>query len=136
ERMLFKEYLSKSEDGTTVSFVEQSGLARDLREGTFLKTGNDLDIALQGNGYFTLQSPNGPRYGRAGSFGLNENNELVDRNGFQVLDETGRPITIPAGAKEITVTRDGTIITENGQAGKLGVVKFENEQGLQKAAGN
>ena len=83
--------------------ITVADVATDLRNGTFKQTGNPLDFALAGDGFFVVQTPEGERITRAGSFRLDEGGRLVDQNGNPVLGEQGE-IVVPPG----TVTVDGT----------------------------
>jgi len=134
QSMLFAEYLETTDSGEKVSFVQDISLVRNLTEGQMTATDNPLDVAIQGDGYFEVETPVGPRYTRAGALQLNANGELITSSGQRVLGEGGGPITLPANAADVTITRDGTVSTEQGPAGRLRVVRFENEQALVKQA--
>src|SRR3546814_3223696 len=97
-------------------------------------TENPLDLAISGNGYFAIETPVGPRYTRNGVFQLNADRQLVTSSGQAVLGEGGAPITLPANSAEVTITRDGTISTDQGPAGRLRVVRFETAQARTKLA--
>ncbi|MFX5751987.1 flagellar hook-basal body complex protein, partial [Acinetobacter baumannii] len=71
-------------------------------------TGNSLDVGLGGRGYFVVQTPEGERYTRNGSFEINAQGQLVTKQGYQVLGENG-PIAFDQADNGITITRDGTI---------------------------
>jgi flagellar basal-body rod protein FlgF len=118
-----------------VAFVRDYGVTRDLNPGTLEQTGNALDVALNGAGYFSIQAPQGERYARDGHFKLDINGRLVTANGHPVLGEGGE-ITLPTDAKEIKIAADGTISTATGIAGKLRVVEFANPHLLRKEGNN
>src|SRR3546814_13153720 len=92
-------------------------------------TENPLDVALSGDGYFEVETPVGPRYTRNGVFQLNADRQLVTSTGLPVLGEGGTPITLPPNSADVTITRDGTISTDQGPAGRLRVVRFESSAG-------
>ncbi len=69
----------------------------DLTEGTVTETGNPLDLAVQGNAYFVIDTPNGERLVRGGSFGLDQDGLLIDRSGNALLGEDGK-ILLPTGS--------------------------------------
>lgn len=125
---LFIEQLNKMSDTEKYSMVENRGILRDLSSGPVSQTGNPLDLALEGDGYFTVDTLNGPRYTRAGNFSLNDQRELTNANGLPVLDENGSRLSIPANARDINISDDGMVTTELGQVGRIGVVRFEREQ--------
>lgn len=134
QSMLFVEYLEKSDSGEKMSFVQDISLVRNLSAGELTDTENPLDVAINGQGYFEIETPVGPRYTRAGVFQLNANGELVTSEGQRVMDEAGNPITLPPNSAGVTITRDGTISTDQGPAGRLKVVTFDDEQKMIKMA--
>lgn len=128
QRMLFTEFLERPGMHEKVSFVQDRAVVRDLAVGNSIQTGNPLDLALTGRGYFTVDTASGPRYTRAGNFRLNDQRQIVDGGGLPVLSTTGQPLTIPPNTADIKVSGDGTVATELGPVGKLNVVTFKNEQ--------
>jgi flagellar basal-body rod protein FlgF len=136
EQMMFTSYLAKTKSdetpfGRKLAFAQDYGVLHDTREGPLTQTGDPLDIAIHGPGYYTVDTPGGQRYTRAGHFRLDESGMVVTTAGYPVLQENGNPIVLAPGEKSITVAGDGTISTENGQIGKLMVSNFANEQLLQ-----
>jgi flagellar basal-body rod protein FlgF len=134
EHVLFAEYIDRK-GSSPVAFVQDFGTARDLSEGPLSRTGNPLDIALQGEGYLKVDTPWGVRYTRNGRLQLDTNGQLVTAQGHPVLDDGDQPISVPSDAKSITITHDGAISTDKGQAGKIEVVRFQDERALQPVAG-
>jgi flagellar basal-body rod protein FlgF len=134
QSMLFVEYLETSDSGEKMSFVQDIALVRNLAEGQMTSTSNPLDVAISGDGYFEIETPTGPRYTRQGVFQLNANGELVTSSGARVLGDGGNSITLPANSSNVTITPDGTVSTEQGPAGRLRVVRFEDEQAMIKVA--
>lgn len=138
QNVLFGEYLNKTQDPASgsISEVQESGTYRDLAQGTLTQTSNKLDFALQGEGYFAVQTPSGVRYTRDGSFALNSKGEITTKDGDPVLNDTGSPLTIQPGATQITMNRDNSISTEKGTVGKLKVVTFGVEQAMTPIGNN
>jgi len=134
EDMMFEEVLRETQDGETgnLSFTQDVSTFYDLESGPLKKTGNPLDVALNGDGYFTVQTEDGPRYTRDGAFTMNADNDLVTKEGNNVLDAQGNPIEIPENAEQIEIARDGTVSTGEEEVGQLGIATFENEQELDK----
>jgi flagellar basal-body rod protein FlgF len=121
-----------------VSFVRDRATWIDLSQGSIQRTGNSLDVAIEGKGFLAVQTPNGERYTRNGALQVNASGELVTGEGFQVLGESG-PITLQPKDRDITISLDGTISVREGnsaktesQRGKLRVVAFDNPGHLQK----
>ncbi|MBF0322519.1 MAG: flagellar hook basal-body protein, partial [Magnetococcales bacterium] len=90
----------------------------DMTQGSMKETGNPLDIGIEGEGFFVLNTPEGRRYTRDGSFAINANRELVNKEGFQVLGGGGSPIVIESDG-QISVAKDGTMNDANGPIGQL-----------------
>jgi flagellar basal-body rod protein FlgF len=121
-----------------VSFVHDRATWIDLSQGTLERTGNSLDVAIDGRGFLAVQTPGGERYTRNGGLQINNNGELVTSEGYQVLGESG-PITFQPKDRNITISQDGTISVREGnnattesQRGQLRVVKFDQPGLLQK----
>lgn len=129
--VLFEEYIARPKEmDENMSLVYDYGQFHVEAQGPMKFTGNDLDIALEGPGYMMVETAQGTQYTRAGNFTLNNNGELVTPSGHLVLDDGQKPITIPAGATDITIAHDGQISSSEGLAGRIGIVEFENVQDL------
>ncbi|OYW44840.1 MAG: flagellar basal-body rod protein FlgG [Sphingomonadales bacterium 32-68-7] len=122
--------------GTGVSVQSTS---RIITQGTLANTGNALDLALDGEGYFQVELPGGQlAYTRAGNFTRSPTGELVTVQGYRVQPA----ITIPEDAQSITVAQDGTVSavtsgsSETTELGQLQVAAFANPAGLQAAGDN
>lgn len=128
EQPLFIEYVNKPQRDEKYSMVQDYATLRDLAAGPITQTGNPLDAALEGDGYFTLDTIDGPRYTRNGNFTMNAERQLVNSQGLPVLDDSGNPLTIPQNATDITITPDGIVMGDAQQVGRLGIATFRNEQ--------
>jgi flagellar basal-body rod protein FlgF len=113
-----------------VAFVQDAALVRDLDPGPMSRTGNPLDVALDGEGYLAFATPDGTRYGRAGRLELDAAGQLVNAQGRAVLDEGGNPVLLPADDRAVTIGEDGTVANRAGPIARLGVWAFANEQAL------
>ena len=119
-----------------VAFVDEWALGRDFTQGVLNHTGRPLDMALEGEGFFTLQTEAGERFTRDGRFTLNALGELTASDGAQVLDDNGQPIVLDPEGGEITIDATGTI-SQGGQPGqRLGLAAFEDAAVLQKTGDN
>lgn len=105
--------------------------------GGLEKTDNPLDVALEGDGFFAIQGPNGGeiKYTRDGQFGLDAAGNLVTSRGERVLDSNNAPINIPEGA-QIVIAKDGSIGTREGLLAQLGIFTFADNQQLVRAGGS
>jgi len=128
-RVQFSDWLS-SQTGTesfrgerSIAFTQDRATYRDQAAGTLQQTGNPLDLAISGEGYFTVDTPRGPRLTRAGRFGPLPDGSLGDGDGNSVLDSAGQKIRLAPNDTRITVSADGTISSESGTLGRIGVVK-------------
>jgi flagellar basal-body rod protein FlgF len=108
--------------------VQDRATFRDFGQGPVSKTGNPLDLALQGDGFFVIDTPRGERYTRAGRFSLSSSGQVVDAVGNAVLGTDGRPLDVPAGASGLTVAGDGSLSSDSGPVGKFRVVRFDDPQ--------
>jgi flagellar basal-body rod protein FlgF len=124
--------LEQTREPRQVAFVQDVGLARDLKPGPISTTGNLLDLAIDGEGYLTFQTPEGDRYGRAGHLAIDSTGQIVDSKGNPLLDEAGAPLIVPPGETNLTIAGDGTIASSAGPLGRLQLVTFGNEQALRR----
>lgn len=109
------------------------GARLDLSPGNLETTGNDTDVALEGSGFFAVQSKNGVRYTRAGNFSLNAQRQLVTSQGDLVLGEQG-PIQLPSG--QLNISADGTVSVDGVLVSKLRIVDIADQQQLAKEGSN
>ncbi len=133
EDVLFEEFLVKNDVGETFSYVLDTGVVRNLADGPLTHTGNPLDVAIQGNAYFVVDTPAGERYTRNGHFTLDGTGTLVTKSGAIVLDEDGGQIVIAPDDGEIFISSDGTISGQGGALeARLQLVSFNNERAMKK----
>lgn len=115
-----------------LSFVNEVGVLRDVTAGALTQTGNSLDLAINGPGYFVIETPSGPRYTRQGNFRLDQDGRIVTSDGYPLLDEQNRPIAIRPGESRIEISPKGAVVTEGGEIGRIQTVGFEDEQAMRK----
>ncbi len=114
-----------------VSFVLDSSVYQSFAQGHFEQSGNELDVAISGDGWLVVQTPDGDRYTRNGQLKLNPDGQLVTPAGHPVMGEGG-PITFGPNEAGIEIATDGTISTTEGLRDRLRVVQFENNAALRK----
>lgn len=107
------------------NFGVLGGASVSLESGTLEKTGNDLDLAVEGAGFFAVQTPAGVRYTRNGNFHVDSQGRLVNSTGDPVLGEAG-PITLTSG--KVSISQDGTISQKGGVLARLQLVNFAANQ--------
>lgn len=132
--------------GAENAYVKVDGSYTNFEQGALNPTGNPLDMALFGKGFFEVQTPNGVRYTRTGNFSLSQNGELVTEQGFKLLGELtkkddgslntddsieSRLIKIPPNEK-ISISKEGEIFSKSGKIGKISLVEFNDLVALRK----
>jgi flagellar basal-body rod protein FlgF len=128
ERMVFADWLSPQSRTTSprgdtqLAFTQDRATYRERAEGSLTQTGNPLDLALSGDGFFTVQTANGTRLTRAGRFTLQANGTITDEAGNALLDTNGQSMSVAAADTKLTVTADGAISSQNGTIGRIAVV--------------
>lgn len=137
EAILFEEYVMPVASDRTfpsgsqqLSYVQDWATMHDLTAGSMTQTGNPLDVALSGEGFLSVEAPEGTRYTRNGALEINSEGVLVTQNGFPILSDGGNPIVFGADETGISITADGEITSSAGNKGRLAVVEFENPQEL------
>jgi flagellar basal-body rod protein FlgF len=112
--------------------VTQGGRKTNFMPGTIASTGRDLDMAIEGSGFFEIETPGGTRFTRAGNFKVQSDGLLTTMEDMPVAGVDGE-IRLPVGP--VMVTSDGTIRVGQTIAGKVKVVRFDNEDGLVRESG-
>ena len=105
--------LSPEKSNKNISYVGITDYYTDFKPGVLKKTGGTLDLALDQEGFFKVQTPEGPRFTRNGNFRLDTEKQLVNQNGNQVLDINNNPVVISALGK-ISIDGQGNISVGNG----------------------
>lgn len=140
ERLAFSDFLVRSrgrdipKGAETIAFTQDRASWRDRQVGPINHTSNPFDIALTGEGYFQVETPRGARLTRAGHFELSANGNVVNSDGHALLDANGQKLQLSTTDTHITISADGTISSENGRIGRIGVVK-PNDPYRMKAEG-
>jgi flagellar basal-body rod protein FlgG len=128
--------LAPEDSNKTVAYVAVDSAYVDHSQGTFHKTGNSFDIALDGEGFFEVETPQGLRYTRNGDFDLDKDSNLITSEGNFVLDSNKQKIKIDAAGGTVSVLPDGTISVgsglENQNIATIGLVKFDDKEALAK----
>lgn len=136
ERPLFEPAIERPashQDGPRkISFVQDWGVLRDFTEGAFNRTGNALDVAISGEGFFAVKSAGETLYTRDGRFSITDQGQLVARDGAAVLDEAGGEITLDPAAGEPIISATGAISQNGAEVARLQVVRFDAPGALSK----
>ena len=136
EGVLFAEYIRAAEKGAPSLSQAAATVRHTFTHGGALEaTGGSFDVAIEGEGYFQVQTPEGERLTRNGSFRPNMAGELVTPDGHLVLDEGGAPIFVPPDARSIGIAADGTMSADGLPLGQLAVVRPVDPLTLRREAG-
>jgi len=119
-----------------VKFVTTDGVARDFSQGALRKTDAPFDLAIEGEGFFRLNGPDGERYTRDGRFRMDEGGRLVTDNGSAVTDDGGGEIVIDPEQGPVSISQDGVVSQNNLRIGKIGVFTLGNLSTLEKVGDN
>jgi flagellar basal-body rod protein FlgF len=139
ERLVMRELSQRpaaaADSPTDVSFVDAWQLQRDFSSGSLEQTGNPLDMAIEGKGFFVVQTPAGEAYSRDGRFSLDNAGQIVTRAGDPVIGDGG-PITVNPDGGPISVSREGSISQDGTVLGLMRVAEFDTPGALEKAGDN
>ena len=140
QRDYFSGVLAGIDDSTSASQVGDAinnygvlgGSLIDEAQGTITATGNPLDLALNGQGFFAVQTAQGIQYTRDGGFTRSSSGQLQTQHGEPVLDTSGQPITVPSGTIDIAPDGSISVTTPDGSAiaGKIGIFNFPPDADL------
>jgi flagellar basal-body rod protein FlgF len=144
DNALFAEYLMPgardeqfSGSDRRISFVNDRASWIDFAQGAIQRTGNPFDVAIDGNAYLAVQTPQGVRYTRNGALSTNATGQLVTDQGYPVLGENG-PITFQNTDNDVIISSNGIITvregnsTQDSQRGRLQLVSFDQQAQLEK----
>jgi flagellar basal-body rod protein FlgF/flagellar basal-body rod protein FlgG len=140
EREYFRSFLAgpEGEDSQLGQAVNHFGLLGgdrlSMAQGPLQKTGNPLDLAIEGHGFFAIQTSNGVRYTRDGSFHRSQTGNLVTERNEPVLSANGQPISVPPG--DVAVGASGVISVSGGTVATVGVFNFPDNAELQPEGAN
>lgn len=136
DRLIFGNVLGSvkipsQETGTTSAepMMAVASFATDYADGPLKQTGNTFDLALEGSGFFVINTPDGRAYTRQGNFHIDANNKLVNLDGFELMG-SGGPITITGGS--VVIDSKGGVIVDGNQVASLAVVDFPKPYELEK----
>ncbi|HHH75808.1 MAG TPA: flagellar hook basal-body protein, partial [Phycisphaerae bacterium] len=108
--------------------IPLENMAVDFSQGMLNHTGRNMDLAISGKGFFSVETTKGTLYTRGGSFQLDQNRRLVDASGRNIAGISG-PVTIPPGVdlRSISITPEGSLSSKGQNFGKLKITEFEND---------
>lgn len=135
ESAVFSEYIMKAAQGgpsedpqNSISMGRLGAHVSHFESGAIRQTGGTLDVALEGEGFFTIETPQGERLTRAGHFMTNAEGTLINPDGYAVLDDGGGQIQIPLEVNLLAIGGDGTISADGVEIARLGIVSSDATQ--------
>ena len=136
EGVIFSEWVRASEGPAgSVSMATARVRNTDLTQGPVSQTGGTFDFAIEGEGFFQVETPQGPRLTRAGSYTPGPAGELVNPDGHFLLDAGGAPVFAPPGARDFSLSADGTLSADGVPITQLGVVVPEDYTAMTRQGG-
>ncbi len=138
EKVVFRQHLvdapgAAATSGGKISYVMDHGVLRNLDTGTMVPTNNPLDVFINGRGYLSVKGSDGETlYTRNGRMTVNSENYLTLLSGERVQDDSGQDIQFDDDDQDFSIADDGTISSNNGEKGKLGLATFTNEQSMKR----
>jgi flagellar basal-body rod protein FlgF len=124
EGVIFAEHVAALGRGEpSLSMASAEGRMVDLSQGVPNQTGGTYDLAIEGEGFFMVETPDGNQLTRAGAFTRSPEGELVTAEGYRLLDGGGGPIAVPAEARNVIVARDGTLSADGQPLAQVGLFR-------------
>jgi flagellar basal-body rod protein FlgF len=121
EGVVFSEFVAALDTDPSLSMAHASGRHVDLGQATLSQTGGSFDFAIQGEGFFLIETPEGERLTRAGSFTPSAEGELVTPDGYRLLDAGGAPVFVPPDARAVALAQDGTLSANGAPIAQIGL---------------
>lgn len=134
EGVVFSEYIAALDRDPSLSMAHASGRHVDLSQATLTMTGGAFDLAIQGEGFFLVETPQGERLTRAGSFTPSPEGELVTSDGYRLLDAGGAPVFVQPDTK-VAVARDGTLSANGEPIAQIGLWRPADPLALRHQSG-
>jgi flagellar basal-body rod protein FlgF len=128
--LVFSEFIRDVPNNPSLSMSRAEARNTSLQQGVLTETGGSFDFAIEGDGFFMVETPKGNRLTRAGSFTPNAEGDLVATDGSRVLDSNGSPVFIPPDAASIDVGSDGTLSVNSQLLGQIGVYRVDEPKDL------
>jgi flagellar basal-body rod protein FlgF len=135
EGVVFSEYVAALDHDPSLSMAHASGRHVDLSQSTLSLTGGQFDLAIQGDGFFLIETPQGERLTRAGSFTPSAEGELVTPDGYRLLDAGGAPVFVPPDARGIAIASDGTLSADGQPIAQIGLWQPSDPLALRHQSG-
>jgi flagellar basal-body rod protein FlgF len=136
EGLVFSEHVRRTEGGPSLSMARGNIPVTSRAQGPLAPTGGHFDFAIEGEGFFLVEAPEGERLTRAGAFTLSAGGDLVTADGFRVLDAGGAPVFVPPDIRTPGLSADGTLSGDGRPLAQLGLFRPAGDGPLERAGGN
>jgi len=134
--VVFSEHVRRAEGAPSLSMARASATTLSQVQGPLEQTGGALDFAIEGPGFFLVETPEGERLTRAGAFAFSANGDLVTMDGFRVLDAGGAPVFVPPDAGAPGLAADGTLSAGGRPLAQMGLFTATEGGVLERVGGN
>ncbi|WP_375262479.1 flagellar hook-basal body complex protein [Palleronia sp.] len=135
EGIIFSEYVAALEDAPSLSMAAGRVRHTSQLQGGVENTGGAFDFAIQGEGFFLVETPDGEALTRAGNFLPNAAGELVNPEGMRLLDAAGAPVFVPPDATEVSLSADGTLSANGQPLAEIGLWAPERPEDVTRRGG-
>lgn len=135
EGVVFSEHIARLDESPSLSMAYANTRHVDLSQAGISNTGGTFDFAIQGEGFFLIETPEGERLTRAGSFTPSAEGELVTPDGMRLLDQGGAPVFVPPGVRVFSLGEDGTLSADGAPVAQIGLWRPVDPLSLQHQAG-
>lgn len=130
EGLVFSEYMDSAKGRSSLSMSRGQVRNTSMAQGALTQTNGSFDFAIEGDGFFMVETSGGNRLTRAGSFSPNSDGDLVTLNGHRVLDAGGAPVFVPSASGKVSVSADGTISADGQAFGQIGLYVPTDRNGM------
>jgi len=135
EGLIFSEYVRRLDGTGDVAMATANVRNTSMAQGPVTRTGGRFDLAIEGDGFFLIQTPAGERLTRAGAFSPNAQGDLVTPDGHVLLDAGGAPVFVPPDAADLSVSADGTVSSDGRPLTQIGLFRPLEASGLLREDG-
>ncbi len=136
EGLLFSEHVRRTDGGPSLSMARGNTPLTSREQGPLEETGGRFDFAIEGDGYFLIETPEGERLTRSGAFSLSAAGDLVNADGYRLLDAGGAPVFVPPDATAPGLAADGTLSSDGRPLAQLGLYRPAGDGPPIRAGGN
>jgi len=121
EGLIFSEFIQSGPGQSSMSMSRANIRNTSMEQGSLTQTNGTFDLAIEGDGFFMVETPMGERLTRSGAFSPNADGDLVTADGNRVLDAGGSPVFVPGDAETIHIAPDGTVSADGSPLGQIGL---------------